>query len=631
MSASNGDPLFSSLRVLDSGPNANAGQPAAGQVDADISSQEIGCFRVPYGYELWGDGLFLIEDSMPKDTEPVTTSIRRPSPKARRKHLKTIARRPIWIAGQGATADTGQELIKLVFLPTDPQDGGRHEWVDRSQIAERRELTRLARVGLPVRTGNADRVEEYLDRAWHVNAGRLPRTLVAARSGAYRTGGDRWPQGTPDGWGWLVGDRWIGPPGTVLEPDPRGRHPLTRGLELRGDRSAWLAAARKIADHNLVCRWLLFSALAAPLLRFLRHRTFIVHHWSQSGAGKTSLLKFAMSTIGNPQALVGNFNRTELSFIEVFKYIDDLPIAFDELQARKKGLNVIYDLCQEKGRERAGEGGGLQQSIEGWRSVIRTTGEEPLIGIDHVDLGGQTSRVLELNAEALTSTEAEAIHRWLETEQSWGWGGQIFLEGLSCLLQAPGGEARLLGLHAEIADYVVAAAGASHVRASALATIATATVLGSRLWWGLDRASAREWARSDAVTIAGLMAVEDPSVLLVHERALQLFRDHRDSNRKYWIDAATPEGAHALATRSYSALFGIERAGVSRDECWLIQAEASHLLQKEGIPPNRVWPDLHRYGILRSGSDRLAAIRKHGGFKNRVYVLDQSKFDPSED
>lgn len=116
---------------------------------------------------------------------------------------------------------------------------------------------------------------------------------------------------------------------------------------------------------------------------------------------------------------------------------------------------------------------------------------------------------------------------------------------------------------------------------------------------------------------------------------MQVFRDHREANRKKWLDLAEGASREVLATMCYQELFGVLHAGPCADEVWLISSEATKLLRKERLPPTRVWIDLRRAGVLRTGeagsTGRLAPIRQCGKFRNRVYVLRQARFDLSEE
>jgi hypothetical protein len=510
--------------------------------------------------------------------------------------------------------DTDEELVQLAYYDTfnRPQV----IWVSRAQMTERRALIELGGQGLPIRTGNAGIIEDYFDRGIHENGPTLPRVKVAARSGAYRL---------ENGWGWLVGSRWIGPVGTSVEADPRSSETFCKGFLQAGDEIAWVDKMREIASLGPVPRWLLFSTFASPILRFAKHRTFIVHHWGDTGTGKTALAKFAMSAWGDPHLLTANFNRTEKSFVELFSYVDDLPVAFDELQASslKDHAGIIYAICLERGRARARKAGGLHKEIDNWHSVVRMTGEEPIIGNGRLNLGGQTNRVLQINAHALTIGQARSLHQWME-QRNFGIPGVRFLENLLHIACDPSGPGKIEARYEQIRGEIARQAPEVQDRSGALGVIALSQALASTWFFDTDFETAVQGAISDAVHIAGLIAADEEDLGTVSERALQVFRDHRDANRELWIDLSTDMGREALSNRTYRRLFGIEHG----DEVWLLQAEANKLLERVGMPSRRVWVDMKRGMWLKdTNAGRLAPVRRYGSFRNRVYVLDRAQFD----
>lgn len=613
------------LEVIEGGAKENA-------TVSGSYRQSIGDFIVPRGFEVWGDGTYRVEE-LPDDEEEARQepSLHSTPSKKRKRGLRIVARRPIWIRQFAKALDSEDELVQLAFYDAFGSPGAKFEWVTRSQISDRRQLVALAARGMPIRTGNADRVEDYIDRALHENAPTLPRVLMAARSGAYHVAFEE--QGPDKHWGWLIGKTWVGEPGTCIERDPRQEESATKGYVICGAEDAWFRKFKEICSVGPVPRWLSFATFAAPLLRFLRHRTFIIHHWGDSGSGKTALMKLAMSAWGDPHALTATFNRTEKSFTEMFSYVDDLPIAFDELQASKNDdhASIIYALCLERGRARAKKSGGLHKEISSWRSVVRMTGEEPIIGNGKIDLGGQSNRVLQLNAPALVPAQAERIHQWLEGRH-FGWGGLRFVERLQQLMNDESAEELLQSRHRMIRDEINRHVPGLRSRSSALAAVALAQVLGSQWFFGAPKDAALHGAIQDAIHVAGLIAADEEDYATVTERTLQVFRDHREANRSKWFDVSTPEGKSMVSQQMYRELFAIERAGPNADEIWIVQGAANALLRKEGLPPGRVWVDFKRSGVLRTGQrkdgrGRLDAVRKLGQFRNRVYVIANSVFN----
>jgi len=600
-----------SLEVISGGKDDEETKPK-------IATQKVGAYSVPRGYEVWKNGVYRI-DEIPEDAMSERPALTKIPSAERRRGLRSVARRPLWIRSLGRAIDEDETLLQLAYYEASNDRIPRFEWVSQLQISDRRQLVQLARAGAPVRTGNADRVEEYLDRAHVENGSALPKVLMAKRSGAYEI---------EDKWGWLIGSRWIGPSSITVERDPRDEPGMTKGFIVSGDEHDWFTALKKVCSVGPAARWLTFTSFAAPLLRFVRQRTFIVHHWADSSSGKSALAKFSMSAWGDPHGLTATFNRTALSFTEMFSYIDDLPIAFDELQSSKtkNHASLIYDLCLERGRARAKRSGGLHKEVESWRSVIRTTGEEPLVGKDKADLGGQLNRTLQINVAALQERQAESVHRWLNN-RCYGWGGLRFVEGLCRLVNSPGGINELQVRCASLRERFGAEIDMG-ARNSAMATIALAHALCLEWFFDTDRDAAEATALSDAIAVGKIIVADEIGQETVVDTALQIFRDHRDANREGWLDASTEVGMQVLSNKSFKRLTGVESAGQDANEIWLVQSEANRLLAKAELPVRRIWLDMKRRNILNTGSDgRPSQLRSLGRFRNRVYVLNADVFN----
>lgn len=586
--------------------------------------QIVGETQLPYGYEAWDDGLFMVHTA-PDGDSAVTyePSIARTVPSMRRAQLKFVCAKPIWPVRFGRDMVTGKELVELASK--DLQHNRLiSAWVPRASLADRHKIVSLVERGFMATTNNAQALVAYFERVLKLNGQTLPWVSVARRAGAIEI-----PQ---RGFGWLVGETWIGPEGTDVVPDPLSQAEFGAGFGTAGSETAWFEKFDEICQVNAVCRWLTFSSFAAPLLRFIRRRTFLIHHWGQSGKGKTALAKFGSSVWGDAHKLTEHFNRTEKSFTEMFEYLSDLPLTFDELQASTNDdhASVIYHICLEKGRRRATKSGGIQHSAEDWRSVVRMTGEEPIIGKGKLNLGGQTNRVIQINAPGLAGAKAGALHRWLENGH-FGWGGYRFLEQLRDFLQQEGAKDQLRSSYAAMRaaierdpDLDILADRTGH-----LAVVALAQYLVLRWLFGTDKAAAQKVALDDAAYVARLLVEDQRQNPGTAEQALQLLRDHADSQAHLWFDSSIEAELKAIMGRSYGKMFGVLRPGLN--EVWLIQGEANRLLQRHGLPPRTVWADLRQAGILRSrDGEHLAAVRKLGRFRNRVYVLDLKGFYDGE-
>jgi len=609
------------LTVVASDETAPAQTQLDGESSRDIGDvhykkpqQYIGNFQVPHAYEVWGDGLYAVLAPSPDD--PALPGLKETPSSMRRANLKLVCHEPLWIQRFGTVLDSGEQLAELAFKDAFTDDV-RALWVGRDQIASKIAITKLAARGVPITEANCLAVMHYLDAALHMNGGRLEIVNVLTRTGAHTL---------PNGIGWLVGQRWIGPHDTQVAPDPRGATDLNPGFTVSGLEEEWFQKFRQIASVGPHARWLIYSSFAPPLLRLVDQRTFVVHHWGPSGSGKTALAKFAQSAWGDPNILTMSFNRTEKSFVETFSHVDDVPVLFDELQSSNKDdiLKILYLLCLEQGRGRATTAGGLQRRISGWHTVVRMTGEEPVIGRDgQVDLGGVTNRTIQIGTSVLSSHAALDLHQWLG-RRHFGWGAMRFLGRLAEVMALPDGQGQQLIVERfqalqEAVRRRLASLPTQHARLSQLTVVALAEYLANRWFFGADPELAFEGAVSDAVAVATTLADEEQQ-MPVAEQALQLFRDHYVAHRHLWFDLNNEAEADVIRANKHRQLFGV----VSEVEVWLVQHEANTLLRKAGYPPRRVWSDLRASGALvlpPSAKGTFATPRRHGQFYSKVYVI----------
>lgn len=585
--------------------------------------QFIDDFQVPKFYEIWDNGLCKVQklEDMEEDdgVPPPEPGLDRTCPSARMRGLKVVASKAIWIRRFGRDMTTREDLLELAYRDIRTNETS-YQWVTRAVVSDVRTIVSLSAKGLSINSGNAPQIVHYLDKAIALNAQRLEWVDVSRRVGAIST---------PQGWGWLMGEQWYGPQDTHVVPDPTLEGDFARGYGCRGDPQAWLDKFEEVVSLNSVARWLCYSTFAGPLLRHVNRRTFVIHHWGLSGKGKSALAKFGQTAWGNPALLTETFNRTTLSFTEIFTQSSDFPILFDELQAStvEDPKVIVYALTLEKGRRRSTKTGGLAKVLEDWRSVVRMTGEEPLVGKGSADKGGESNRVIQIAASAMTSVQAGALHRWCDLGHH-GWGGATFVQKLGAVVNDPARLALLQQRYAELhRDLMAPDYECLGDRMNHLTVVALAQALAAVWLFGADPRYARAQAIRDAQYVAGLLLEDHEQTLTSTDAGLQMLRDHCDSEAGQWLDTADAASLEAIQQRRWTRLFGI----LQPSEVWILQGPANKLLKREGLSPRAVWRDLRERGVLMVRDGRnLSTVRTLGAFRNRVYVLSRDRFFESE-
>ncbi|UKH19983.1 DUF927 domain-containing protein [Actinobacillus pleuropneumoniae] len=124
------------------------------------------------------------------------------------------------------------------------------------------------------------------------------------------------------------------------------------------------------------------TALASPLLKPLKAKSFGVHLYNDSTKGKTTALNIANSVWGNPEDLDQKWNQTPVAMMNNAQSRNDNFLTLDEIGQVKNFDDLegtAYLLFNETGRTRGKKDGGNQQ-ISKWKITALSTGEIDLEG-----------------------------------------------------------------------------------------------------------------------------------------------------------------------------------------------------------------------------------------------------------
>jgi hypothetical protein len=601
-----------------------------------IPVQHIDFFKVPFGYEVWADGVFMRkgkDDEEAPDDDRFRPDPFRAMPKGLYKNRTMVIRKPLWVRRLGKSYSNYEPMLELATI-----DDGKVKfvWVTQREISIRNEIVNLAQRGFQITSVRANDVIEYLDAALTENQGRLPTTIIGSHIGEYEDRDRRT--------GWLLGSHWIGECrwGTddapaPIEPDVQNNRDLFEAYGIfpstREDGwKSWHQKTLRLVDtENPIARWMFLATFTAPLLRFIGCRTFILHHLTEARGGKTGLAKLGMSAWGDPNKLTLHFNRTLLSITEAFRYVRGIPVLFDELQVAELEdfSKVIYAICLESPRVRSKRTGGLQEDgVYRWRTMVRTTGEMAIVGANaSIDLGGQAARVLQIRAPAFSDhLVARGYHQWMEKGESYGWGGHCFLMALDRFLVETANEPDTLPRMWQAWQQVIAEQmlGKDTRQVPHLAAVALANQLALEWLYQRTREEAEAQAIADTYEVAKLVTVESAQDdTPIWEKALQMLRDYRYERADRWLDITKHDDEVMLQEAAFRELFGV----ITPNEVWFVPGAVDQYLALKKIPKERVWPSLRDAGLMIHSIKNLATWRQHGRFHLRCYVLPREVFE----
>jgi putative DNA primase/helicase len=359
--------------------------------------------------------------------------------------------------------DTLTERIEMAFY----RDEQWHNVIaDYSTIFNTTNIIGLGERGLPVSSTSAKYLVQYLTKLQEANLNAIPTVNSVSRMG------------------WATDKNFLpGAEGDIVLDSGDFR---ATDYHSSGDFAAWKEIVGKVRMDYPFGRLFVSAGFAAPLLKILSQRVFVIHLWGPSRGGKTAALKAALSIWGEPDELIVNFNSTKVGLERLASYHCDLPLGIDERQAAgdKQGFleGLIYLLGLGKGKTRGAKSGGLQNTLS-WRTIALTTGEEPISS--ESSTGGINTRVIELYGQPITDDDVSRnLH--IKLANNYGFAGERYIEKLiecdkSDLKQKY--ESIVKRLAEENPDKI-----ASHI--PALATITIADYLSSMWIWGVDEETA---------------------------------------------------------------------------------------------------------------------------------------------
>jgi putative DNA primase/helicase len=330
---------------------------------------------------------------------------------------RLVAHAPILISARFRNVETGVEALRIHWRRP---DGWRALTVDRSIALDARRILELAGEGFPVFSDNARKLTKYLAEAEALNWSMLPTIHVSAHLG--------W-QGRDGEHGFLVGRRLITSDGELIETPglgvggevmtaggvsfrgvTAGDEQIVDAYHSRDSKEEWMRAIAKLKRHPRAMV-ALYASFVPPLLQIIRCPNFIIDWAYRTSAGKTTLLRMAVSVWGNPNenepdAAMRSWDSTQVYIERCASISSGLPLILDETK-RVKDLrqvaNVLYEVATGQGRGRGTVKG--TAATRTWRTVLLSTGEAPAVSFTQD--GGTRARCLEIRGAPFGKTNAD--------------------------------------------------------------------------------------------------------------------------------------------------------------------------------------------------------------------------------
>lgn len=318
---------------------------------------------------------------------------------------------PAYIKARLYNEDTDSESLKISYRH---MGCWRDLVVPRSMAVNSRLIINLADRGLAVSSESARYASKYFDDYLCCNP-NIPVQKAVSH------------------FGWR-GKEFVFPglcPDIEIDVDDiESKHAL-KGFSELGKLSDWINVANQVRNSSSNARFILSAGFAAPLLKLLSQRNFVIHNHGGSGGGKTAVLWLALSIWADPDPVIASFNNSPTSLERRASLFSDLPFGINERevlgQQQKLDISpIVYMLAEGKGKGRGSKNG--LQKLNTWRTIIITTGEGPLTNASSMD--GFMNRLIELDGGPLVNNKVLSRYLYEFLPNCHGQSGIVFLKEL---------------------------------------------------------------------------------------------------------------------------------------------------------------------------------------------------------
>ena len=473
---------------------------------------------------------------------------------------------PVVITRRLVNLDDGKEKLELSFR----RDGHWKTTIgNRTQVYNKASILSFGDEGLHMTSGTAAELVSYLSDYEMCNMKVIPRVSSIARLG--------WIDGTARFFPYAMGE-------PVLFEEDTGTAALYRNLTEQGDYDVWKTMMAKLRENPLA-RFITSASFASPLLCKIGVRTFVIHHWANSGAGKSAVLKAAISVWGNPLRIMGNGFTTIVGTEQLAGTLRHLPFGIDEKQSadekRMSLEHLIYVLGQGSGKIRGARGGGNAE-VATWHNIVMLTGEEPVTRGSSLD--GIQTRTFELYGAPIMDPDfAKEVH--IVSEQNYGFAGAVFMRAVCARLKEDPGFLRREYLSI-LEDLNLR--GLKNIHADYVAAVCLGDILAEIVIFGTDL----ETARQEALACGEAVYAVNESQLSsnVVERAWDFIKGWLVSNEFRFSSDAAP-------------FYGKTEAYGQDSEYAVIPAYLDSALEEAGFNVKKTLQGLRERGYIATQKD----------------------------
>ena len=528
-----------------------------------------------------------------------------------------ISVNPVFITAKMITMGEYSEKLKLTY-----RRNGKYISCTgpRSELLNKNTIVKYANLGLPVNSGNAGPMANYLADLENANELAIPIQRCVKRAGWFDA--EFYPYGMRDA--------------VQCQEDSSGSAGLMEALHTKGQEEVWMDLARQARTYPFA-RCILAASFASPLLKILSCRIIYMHVWYDTLSGKTAVVKLALAAWGDPEKMMGSYNATLYGLEQRCAMLHHLPVGLDELQSLiARGMSadrIVYHLGNGQGKTQGKPDCGIR-STGSWRNCILSTGEQPISTDSSMD--GVNTRLMEINACPLMNPDGsvnlelgQRMHR--EAAMNYGFAGEKLIRFLQneiiddSLLEGkipPKLEEDLRTVQEKLAREAPERVR-DHPQMAATAVLCLADTYASRGVFGESAEQALEEAVSMGVKILEVIDRDRPTdtVTAAWEYLIGWF----SANRNQFIEMAA-DGT--FINNGRDPLFGL----YDRENVYVIAQVMNKALEDRDYSVRKIIKGFQRKKYIDcayepDGKIRYQILKRIYGIPTRVYALRRACMD----
>jgi len=245
-----------------------------------------------------------------------------------------------------------------------PKDGVKEFVISNVRLTDRAELRReLAKYGVIANEGRHKNITEYILAAVKEKQSEKKADIMRMQFG--------WADKDSK---FIVGDREITATGVYHSPPSNSIANMVPFFQPQGTLENWKKAFKLYGRRGLELQ--AFGALSgfgAPLLKFTGQKGAVINFiHSDSGTGKTTILRMANSVFGDPEMLLGTPDDTDVGKILKVGFLNNIVNTMDEITNMTPlvASKTLYAYSQGRGKDKAkANANELRENNITWRTI----------------------------------------------------------------------------------------------------------------------------------------------------------------------------------------------------------------------------------------------------------------------